>query len=85
MKEILCNFLAQMLQYRFKNEDFFYQWKVEKAEPEAVLGQSKETAQVIYLVFLAKSYIYYIPSTPNNSNETYTFMCPGRAGRFGQH
>ena len=27
----------------------------------------------------------YIPSTLNNSNETHTFMCLGRAGRFGQH
>ena len=27
----------------------------------------------------------YIPSTPNNSNETHTFMCLGRTGRFGQH
>ena len=27
----------------------------------------------------------YIPSTPNNSNETHTFMCLGRIGRFGQH
>ena len=26
----------------------------------------------------------FIPSTPNNSNETYTFMGLGRAGRFGQ-
>ena len=26
----------------------------------------------------------YIKSAPNNSNETYTFMCLGRAGRFGQ-
>ena len=26
----------------------------------------------------------YIWSAPNNSNETYTFMCLGRAGRFGQ-
>ena len=26
----------------------------------------------------------YIPSTPNNSNETNTFMCLGRTGRFGQ-
>ena len=26
----------------------------------------------------------YIPSTPNNSNETHTFMCLGRTGRFGQ-
>ena len=84
MKEILCNFLAQMLQYLFKNEDFFYQWKVEKAEPEAVSGQSKETAQVIYFVFLATSYMYHIPSAPNNSNETHTFMCLGRTGRFGQ-
>ena len=25
----------------------------------------------------------YIPSTPNNSNETHTFMCLGRTGRFG--
>ena len=25
----------------------------------------------------------YIPSTPNNSNATHTFMCLGRAGRFG--
>ena len=28
---------------------------------------------------------FYIPSTLNNSNETYTFMCLGRAGRFGQY
>ena len=27
----------------------------------------------------------YIPSTLNNSNETHTFMCLGRTGRFGQH
>ena len=27
----------------------------------------------------------YIPSTLNNSNETHTFMCLGRAGHFGQH
>ena len=26
----------------------------------------------------------YIPSTPNDSNETHTFMCQGRTGRFGQ-
>ena len=26
----------------------------------------------------------YIPSTPNNSNETHTFICLGRTGRFGQ-
>ena len=26
----------------------------------------------------------YIQSAPNNSNETYTFMDLGRAGRFGQ-
>ena len=25
----------------------------------------------------------YIYSAPNKSNETYTFMCLGRAGRFG--
>ena len=27
----------------------------------------------------------YITSTPNNSNETHTFMCLGRTGRFAQH
>ena len=27
----------------------------------------------------------YIQSAPNNSNETHTFMCLGRAGCFGQH
>ena len=27
----------------------------------------------------------YIQSAPNNSNETYTFMCLGRAGHFGQY
>ena len=26
----------------------------------------------------------YIPSTLNNSNRAYTFICLGRAGRFGQ-
>ena len=25
----------------------------------------------------------YIPSTPNNSNETHTFMCLGRTGHLG--
>ena len=34
--------------------------------------------------FLSKLEIY-IQSAPNNSNETYTFMCLGRTGRFGQH
>ena len=33
--------------------------------------------------FLSKLEIY-IQSAPNNSNETYTFMCLGRAGCFGQ-
>ena len=33
------------------------------------------------LVFESK---LYIPSTPKNSNETHTFMCLGRTGRFGQ-
>ena len=28
--------------------------------------------------------VIYIQSAPNNSNGTYTFMCLGRAGRFGQ-
>ena len=27
----------------------------------------------------------YIQSAPNNSNETHTFMCLGRASHFGQH
>ena len=27
----------------------------------------------------------YISSAPNNSNETQTFICLGRAGPFGQH
>ena len=27
----------------------------------------------------------YTPSTLNNSNETHTFICLGRVGRFGQH
>ena len=27
--------------------------------------------------------LIYIHSAPNNSNETYTLMCMGRAGRFG--
>ena len=27
----------------------------------------------------------YIQSAPNNSNETHSFMCLGRAGHFGQH
>ena len=27
----------------------------------------------------------YIQSARNNSNETHTFMCLGRAGSFGQH
>ena len=35
--------------------------------------------------FLRQSKVIYIPSTLNNSNETHTFMCLGRAGRFGQH
>ena len=31
------------------------------------------------------SWFSLYPSTLNNSNETHTFMCLGRAGRFGQH
>ena len=27
----------------------------------------------------------YIQSAPNNSNETHSFICLGRAGNFGQH
>ena len=33
--------------------------------------------------FMAKAKLY-VPSTPNNSNETHTFMCLGRTGHFGQ-
>ena len=35
----------------------------------------------VAFIYLTK---LYIPSTPNNSNETHTFMCVGRTGRFGQ-
>ena len=34
---------------------------------------------------LAENPKLYIPSTPNNSNETHTLMCLGRTGRFWQH
>ena len=34
-------------------------------------------------VFMSVAEIY-IQSAPNNSNEIYTFMCLGRAGRIGQ-
>ena len=39
------------------------------------------------MIYVGISMMYseiYIQSAPNNSNETYTFMCLGRAGRFGQ-
>ena len=36
-----------------------------------------------YSVFAIESKLY-IPSTLNNSNRAYTFICLGRAGRFGQ-
>ena len=35
-------------------------------------------------VLRSLSPMLYIPSTPNNSNETHTFMCLGRTGCFGQ-
>ena len=34
---------------------------------------------------LIKSPEIYIQSAPNNLNESHTFMCLVRAGRFGQH
>ena len=42
---------------------------------------SKFQKQIFLFSFQPK---LYIPSTPNNSNETHTFMCLGRTGRFGQ-
>ena len=40
-----------------------------------------KSAFLVFLVIIPK---LYIPSTPNNSNETHNFMCLGRTGRFGQ-
>ena len=39
------------------------------------------TSMITVVEFRAK---LYIPSTLNNSNRAYTFICLGRAGRFGQ-
>ena len=41
----------------------------------------KKHPYIFFFYFWSK---LYIPSTPNNSNETHTFMCLGRTGRFGQ-
>ena len=45
----------------------------------------KSQDQTWCLCFLRSGAKLYIPSTLNNSNETHTFMCLGRAGRSGQH
>ena len=45
-----------------------------KFRPFLIIGQSLNAQPEIY-----------IKSAPNNLNETHTFMCLGRAGRFGQH
>ena len=37
-----------------------------------------------FIIFFITAPEIYIQSAPNNSNETYTFMGLGRAGRFGQ-
>jgi hypothetical protein len=34
---------------------------------------------------LLEIFLSYGMSAQNNSNETHTFMCLGKAGRFGQH
>ena len=44
--------------------------------------QKKKTAKIWRISALESK--LYTPSTPNNSNETHTFICLGRTGRFGQ-
>ena len=39
---------------------------------------------VYWATILSQGSKLYTPSTPNNSNETHTFMCLGRTSRFGQ-
>ena len=41
----------------------------------------KSSSLIVRLIHIPE---IYIQSAPNNSNETCTFMCLGRAGRFGQ-
>ena len=45
-------------------------------------GQSRMTEKQKYIMLRAVSEIY-LQSAQNNSNETYTFMCLGRAGHLG--
>ena len=64
-----------------------------KTKPKTCLGfcehlthdcYSSYLLQPTLLYSLAQCTKLYIPSTPNNSNQTHTFMCLGRTGRFGQ-
>ena len=48
---------------------------------ERIFSKIPDFAENIVMILYPK---LYIPSTPNNSNRTHTFMCLGRAGRFGQ-
>ena len=45
-------------------------------------GPTNQPVEPICLICVAEILIL---SAPDNSNETHTFMCVVRAGRFGQH
>ena len=53
----------------FVSGEMIHEESISKADPEIMIIDSE----------------IYILSAPNNSNETHTFMCLGRAGRLGQH
>ena len=44
-----------------------------------------QKSKVLYALIFDRYPEIYIYSAPNKSNETHTFMCLGRAGRFRQH
>ena len=50
---------------------------------DRIVGGQDAPSPIPWQVWLAAE--IYIQSAPNNSNEIHTFMCLGRAGRFGQH
>ena len=60
-----------------------------KAIEKEVISHRRQGNICRGVTFKAKPFKFlpeiYIQSAPNNLNETYTFMCLGRAGRFGQH
>ena len=57
---------------------------LEKSKRNVHLFQSPVNVTIDGDIIYIETHARVLQSAPNNSNETYTFMCLGRAGRFGQ-